>query len=145
MLLRGRVSTRLSVLLMAGLGLFIFTISLPGEIAFREGDAPAHDGTTPELLGMPAPEPVAGPCQPVAMERLRVKRRQKQTEEELRKQLGRVPEVGLRPDELPTLIRNYETTFRTFFDVHGEVSLQPTVLLHLRPDLARLPVRSGSA
>jgi HEAT repeat protein len=79
------------------------------------------------------------------MERLRVKRRQKQTEEELRKQLGRVPEVGLRPDELPTLIRNYETTFRTFFDVHGEVSLQPTVLLHLRPDLARLPVRSGSA
>jgi HEAT repeat protein len=119
--------------------------SLPEETASDKEQAPAEVAQTQELLAMPAPEPVARFDKRVEMRRLLISRRQNRTEEELRKELAWAPEVGLRPDDMPALIRNYETSFRTTFQIHADVSLQPTVLLDLRPDLARLPVRSGSA
>jgi HEAT repeat protein len=117
---------------------------VPEQIVSSEGEAPEIHVVL-EQLAMPEPEEPAGPAISAEVRQLRGNRRQNLTEEELRKRLAWAPEVSLRADELPALVRAYESSFRTTFKVHADVSLQPTVLLDFRPDLARLPVRSGSA
>src|SRR5262249_33608474 len=103
----------------------------PERTVSTKGEAPEIDVALGQLA-MPEPEELAGPAISAEICRLRGTRRQNLTEEELRKQLARAPEVSLRADELPALVRAYESSFRTTFKVHADVSLQPTVLLDFR-------------
>lgn len=74
-----------------------------------------------------------------------VKRRQLRSEEELVKELAAAPEIGIPSLTVPTLLQAYQNDFQTRLRVSGGISLEPTVLLQIRPDLRGLPVRQGSA
>jgi HEAT repeat protein len=72
-----------------------------------------------------------------------IKRRRNFTEEDLRKQLAWAPEISLRPEELSVLVRRYVDNWGSTYAVGAGRVWEPTTLLSLRPDLARLPIQSG--
>jgi len=67
------------------------------------------------------------------------------SEEQLRQRLAFAQEVGLSPAELPPLVERWAARFAEDFEMRGDVSFGPAVLLQSRPDLATLPIRYGRA
>ena len=85
----------------------------------------------PEPHGPPPPRPM--------------KRRRNLSEQDLRKQLASAPEIrSFTLDSMGTLVRAYKEGFYVSRgDWNG--ALEPSLLVQQRPDLAQLPVRSGSS
>ncbi|HMF15132.1 MAG TPA: HEAT repeat domain-containing protein, partial [Gemmataceae bacterium] len=100
--------------------------------------APAVEVAWEQLEVMPALAPEAPKV--VARQPGKLKRRHLYTEDELREQLARAPEVGLTRGNLKTMADTYEAT--AFM---GAIDNQPGVLLQVRPDMARLPMRPSTA
>jgi hypothetical protein len=69
-----------------------------------------------------------------------LKRRDKASEDDLRRELRRVPEIGLRAADLGPLLLRYETDYKNTFQVTAGVDLDPSSLLAIRPDFGRLPM-----
>jgi hypothetical protein len=90
------------------------------------------------LGGEPAAKEEVKPAD-AGPERLRVKPREIQTEEELRKQLLTVPEESLKAAELPRLVEKYASNYTA----SRGLNLEPTPLLGLRPDFKQLPIIQG--
>jgi hypothetical protein len=98
-----------------------------------------------ESPAVPAAPPVLAPDlrEPVAPKPF--KRRRALGEEDLRKQLAWAPEVrSFTLDSMGSLLRAYRADFQVSRGDWNGV-LEPVLLLQQRPDLANLPVRSGSA
>jgi HEAT repeat protein len=100
----------------------------------------AEEVPPPALLALEAIELVPAPAlempNPVAPQPGKLKRRRIMSEDALRNELGLAPEVGLTRANRQAIVDGYDTNATL-----GVIDFQPSVVLHVRPDLARLPVR----
>jgi HEAT repeat protein len=71
----------------------------------------------------------------------RIVRRDRASEEELRRQLRWAPEVSLRPSDFGPILKQYESDYKNVFEVAQGVDYDPATVLAIRPDLNRLPMR----
>src|SRR5207237_907802 len=94
--------------------------------------------------GKSNPETKSGNSQAKRPGRAAFVRRNQATEEDLRQQLRWVPEVGLRSQDFAPLLKAYEADFQSVLQITGNVDFEPHILLSVRPDLGKLPIRSGS-
>src|SRR5438270_781771 len=94
----------------------------------------------PPAEGPPAGRPALGAETPAPPNR------RAPTEDELRAQIARMPEVGLTPPELAPLVEGWAAAFAaTFDDIAGNHSFEPVPILNQRPDFIQLPLRHGRA
>jgi HEAT repeat protein len=116
------------------------------SVAVRIGSlsqSPAADKKPAETAVPPAPKAeVKGENPPAQSSRVAIKRRQTRSEEELRKDLRRTPEV---PSFTAEQISRLLMTHGQHFQVSGQLDFEPRALLETRPDLQSLPVRHGRA
>jgi HEAT repeat protein len=113
----------------------------------KEEKPPATlDEPVPEqVVAMPAllveaPAAPQGPAKPGARQPAKLKRRRIVAEDDLRDQLARAPDVSLTHANRRALVDAYEGSAAL-----ANLDFQPTLVLQERPDLARLPLRAGSA
>jgi HEAT repeat protein len=106
----------------------------PEEIETAKADDPPAAEPRAPAIELEAPSPPTT-----------IKRRRQFSEQDLRKQLAAMPEIrSLTMESMATLVHSYKQSFEVSRgDWNG--ALEPTPLLQRRPDLAQLPVRSGSA
>src|SRR5207249_421069 len=91
---------------------------------------------------VPAPKPEDMKARADGSSRVAIKRRDTQSEEELRKDLRRTPEIpSLSTEQVSRLL----LTHGQHFQVSGDLDFEPRALLETRPDLKSLPVRHGRA
>jgi hypothetical protein len=82
------------------------------------------------------PAPALAEPQAVARQPGKLKQRHPTSEDALREQLGKAPEVGLNRANRQGIVDGYDTSATL-----GVLDFQPSVVLHVRPDLALLPLR----
>jgi hypothetical protein len=101
----------------------------------EEAPAPAVEPEFEQLDVMPAVAREA-PAKP-ARQPGKLVRRRNLTEDDLRDQLAKMPEIGLSVGNVQTISDTYDASAKI-----GATDFQPGVLLQVRPDLATLPVRA---
>jgi nitroreductase len=101
----------------------------------EEAPAPAIEPDFEQLDVMPAVA-VEAPAKP-ARQPGKLVRRRNLTEDDLRDQLAKVPEMGLTVANVQAISDTYDASAKI-----GATDFQPGVLLQVRPDLATLPVRA---
>jgi hypothetical protein len=114
---------------------------VPATAAGQEGDTEIAERVVPAAEDPPAAaEKTEEPAAPKP-----IKRRRLLSEEDLRSQLARMPEVrSFTMESMAALVKAYYEGMK-FSGGDWNGALEPNCLLRQRPDLANLPVRSGSA
>ncbi len=114
----------------------------PGDPQLSIPLSPA-DTVVPSWIDVRPPAVAEAPVQEKADVRGGLKRRDNATEAELLRQLVAVPDVGLNRPQKLTLFERYSSALASSAGTPEAVLFGPSVLLTVRPDLARLPVRQG--
>jgi hypothetical protein len=74
-----------------------------------------------------------------------IKQRRKLSEDDLRRELAKAPEVGLSAQEVRAIVDSVKAKLANSYAVTARYDWEPDMVLSLRPDLAQLPYRFGTA
>ena len=96
---------------------------------------------SPAPAAVPDPEPKAPPVPPAEDATFRERLRGTHSEDDLRRQLYRVPEFGLKPAVRDALVESYKMSYQSNAALSHKPLFDPSILLSRLPGARQLPLR----